>query len=65
METLGDLFTLLRTYTKAVARSYAYLKIYDDLSGGLYCYDDVEMFLFDSIPEGCKILAGLIAEATK
>lgn len=63
MTTLADLFILFQTYTKVAKRGYAYLRFYDDLSGSLFCYDDIEMMSFDTVPEGCKLMAGLIEKA--
>ena len=65
MTTLDDLFVLFRAYTKVAKRNYAYLRFYDDFSGGLFCYDDIEILTFDSVPEACAKIAGLTTKATK
>lgn len=63
METVSEVFALLRIYNKFTGDDYAYLVIYDDLSGTIKNNNNISLADFNTWAEARCVLRNLVLEA--
>lgn len=61
---LDKVFLLFRAYVELTGRRHAYLRFFNDFSGSLFDYDDIEITTFDDLNGLCEILEELIRKLT-